>query len=47
MAYSNYNVYIVYQKFPGKLFEYPALKFAQWLLKKMKHYFYIFIQKSI
>jgi len=24
-----YNVYIVYQKNPGKLFEYPALKFAQ------------------
>ena len=30
----NYNVYIVYQKFPGKLFEYPALKFAQYLINK-------------
>ena len=31
-----YNVYTVYQKYPGKLFEYPALRFAQWLLKKKK-----------
>ena len=30
----NYNIYIVYQKYPGKLFEYPALKFAQYLIKK-------------
>jgi len=30
----NYNLYIVYQKYPGKLFEYPALKFAQYLIKK-------------
>ena len=26
-----YDVYCVYQKYPGKLFEYPALRFAQWL----------------
>ena len=26
-----YDVYCVYQKHPGKLFEYPALRFAQWL----------------
>ena len=32
----NYNIYIVYQKYPGKLFEYPALKFAQYLIKKNK-----------
>ena len=25
-----YNVYCVYQKFPGLLYEYPALRFAQW-----------------
>ena len=25
-----YNVYCIYQKFPGELFEYPALRFAQW-----------------
>ena len=31
-----YNVYTVYQKYPGKLFEYPALRFDQWLLKKRK-----------
>ena len=26
-----YDVYCVYQKYPGKLFEYPALRFSQWL----------------
>ena len=26
-----YDVYCVYQKYPGNLFEYPALRFAQWL----------------
>jgi hypothetical protein len=26
-----YDVYCVYQKYPGKLYEYPALRFAQWL----------------
>lgn len=26
-----YDVYCVYQKYPGKLFEFPALRFAQWL----------------
>ena len=30
----NYDVYIVYQKFPGKFFEYPAIKFAQYLINK-------------
>ena len=39
----NYNVYIVYQKFPGKLFEYPALKFAQWLLKKKNETLFLYI----
>ena len=26
-----YDIYCVYQKYPGKLFEFPALRFAQWL----------------
>lgn len=26
-----YDVYCVYQKYPGTLFEFPALRFAQWL----------------
>jgi len=26
-----YDIYCVYQKYPGKLFEYPALRFAQWI----------------
>ncbi len=30
----NYDIYIVYQKYPGKLYEYPALKFAQYLMNK-------------
>ena len=25
-----YNVYCIYQKYPGTLYEYPALRFAQW-----------------
>lgn len=28
-----YNVYCVYQKYPGNLYEYPALRFAQWFSK--------------
>ena len=36
-----YNVYTVYQKFPGKLYEYPALRFAQWILKKKKKRIFI------
>ena len=38
-----YNVYTVYQKYPGKLFEYPALRFAQWLLEKKKDDFLLYI----
>jgi len=30
-----YNVYCVYQKFPGTLYEYPAFRFAQWILEKL------------
>ena len=28
-----YDIYLVYQKYPGNLYEYPALKFAQWILQ--------------
>ena len=38
-----YNVYTVYQKFPGKLYEYPALRFAQWILKKKRKEFLLYI----
>lgn len=30
-----YNIYVVYQKYPGLLFEYPALKFSQWIIQKL------------
>jgi len=30
-----YDVYCVYQKSPGILYEYPAIKFAQWILEKL------------
>lgn len=29
----DYDIYKVYQKYPGILYEYPALKFAQWLVE--------------
>ena len=29
-----YDVYCVYQLYPGELYEYPALRFAQWLSLK-------------
>jgi len=31
-----YDVYCIYQKYPGKLFEYPALRFAQWISNILK-----------
>ena len=40
-----YDVYCIYQKYPGILFEYPALRFAQWLslnFKKQINFFKIF-----
>ena len=37
-----YHVYIVYQDYPGKLYEYPALKYAQELsIKYSKPVFYV------
>ena len=41
-----YNVYIVYQKYPGKLFEYPALRFAQWIIKKKNETFLLYIHSK-
>ena len=29
-----YNTYCVYQKYPGELYEYPGLRFAQWMLQE-------------
>ena len=29
-----YDVYCVYQKYPGEFYEYPALRFAQWFSQK-------------
>jgi hypothetical protein len=42
----NYNIYIVYQKYPGKLFEYPALKFAQYLIKKTNQTLLLYIHSK-
>ena len=41
-----YNIYIVYQKYPGKLFEYPALKFAQYLIKKKKKTLLLYVHSK-
>lgn len=30
-----YDIYIVYQKYPGKLYEYPGLRFAQWIIQSL------------
>ena len=30
-----YDIYCVYQKSPGILYEYPAIRFAQWILQKL------------
>ncbi len=44
----NYDVYCVYQDYPGKYFEYPALRFAQWIIKKKSVIFvYTFILKEL
>ena len=39
----NYDVYCVYQEYPGKYFEYPALRFAQYIVKKKKYEFCLYI----
>lgn len=38
-----YDVYCIYQKYPGILFEYPALRFAQWFSKKNNISFILYI----
>lgn len=30
-----YDIYSVYQKYPGTLYEYPALRFAQWIINTL------------
>ena len=30
-----YDIYCVYQKYPGKLYEYPYFRFAQWIMQKL------------
>ena len=30
-----YDIYCVYQKYPGKLYEYPYLRFAQWIMRAL------------
>jgi len=42
----NYNVYIVYQKYPGKLYEYPALKFAQYLINKINQTLLLYVHSK-
>ena len=38
-----YDIYFVYQKYPGILFEYPALRFAQWLLSKLNQTILLYV----
>lgn len=38
-----YEIYKVYQKYPGKLYEYPALKFAQWLVENKNISFLLYL----
>ena len=38
-----YDVYCVVQKAPGELYEYPALRFAQWLSDKTQHEFILYV----
>ena len=41
-----YDVYCVYQKFPGILYEYPALRFAQWFIIKYHKSFILYIHSK-
>ena len=38
-----YQVYKIYQKYPGTLYEYPALKFAKWLTEKKNISFLLYL----
>ena len=39
----DYEIYKVYQKYPGILYEYPALKFAQWLVENKNISFLLYL----
>jgi hypothetical protein len=42
-----YDVYCVYQKYPGILYEYPAIRFAKYIINNKKRIMrYIFILKE-
>ena len=38
-----YDVYCVYQKAPGVLYEYPAIRFAQWIINKKEQNLCLYI----
>jgi hypothetical protein len=38
-----YDVYCVYQKYPGELYEYPAIKFAQYIINYKNDIFLLYI----
>jgi len=38
-----YEVYKIYQKYPGNLYEYPALRFSQWLTEKKNISFLLYL----
>ena len=40
---NEYIIYKVYQKYPGTLYEYPALKFAQWLVEEKNISFLLYL----
>ena len=39
----DYEIFKVYQKYPGILYEYPALKFAQWLVENKNISFLLYL----
>ena len=38
-----YDVYKIYQKYPGTLYEYPALRFSQWLIDNKNISFLLYL----
>ena len=38
-----YDIYCVYQKYPGKLYEYPYFRFAQWLLQTLNETILLYV----
>ena len=38
-----YEIYKIYQKYPGELNEYPALRFAQWLTENKNITFLLYL----